>query len=442
MTGSLAASLAATCAGSRAKADKNYRARNVILFSADGLSPSAIGMADLAHRYRDGDSLLWTQWLQQSHNVAWVRTEPADWLITDSTASASGWSIGSKVNNNAVSILPDGSMPEPLLYRLSKAGYMTGIATTTSISDASPAAMVSNARSRGDAATILEHYVSRGLNFAIGGGLATWQRHAQHLEPRVTRLNDAGQLRDINPDKQAQFALLADGELECAIDSREGSTRFSALVDSVLDICDRSSSPFCVFIENEQTDTLGHYNDAAGIVQELFEIDAALARLERFVTERDDTLLIVLTDHGNGSPSFVHKSSNAHEHLDRLLGAKQSFVWIRSQFRNSPDQTPKRLASLIHEAQGVRLSDAEVALLARWMNGEQIDPFEKRNRRYSPIASMLGNHFGTAFTADDHTSELIPAIALGPGADLIHGARHHIDIHRVITRALGMSPTT
>ncbi|MFG0258003.1 MAG: alkaline phosphatase [Phycisphaerales bacterium JB043] len=442
VTGSLAAATLGVHQRADASEPKPSRARNVILFCADGISPSAIGMADLVSRHSTGESLVWTRLLQETPNVAWLRTEPADLLVTDSAAAASSWSIGSRVNNGAVSVLPDGSTPDPLLHRLSKDGFFTGVLTTTSIHDASAAAMLVNARSRYDSRAVIRQLAWSRVSLAMGGGLGAWREHAPRHSRRETLLTEWEDRDRIDPTGHSQFMLLSEGDVPNALDRRDSEPSFVQMVAQMVECAVESAMSHALFLENEHTDTLSHANDAAGLVREVFEVDNAIRYLVDHVASRDDTLLIITTDHGTSGPNFTLRSDEAPQHVERLLNARLSLITMMRRFNRLSERTGQALGEHIQSAQGVTISQRETEQLDAWLHDAPVDLFRLRNRLYCPIASVLGNYFGTAFVSHDHTSELIPAIAIGPGAEGIRGAQHHVDVHGVITRAIGKSPTT
>ncbi|KAB5608341.1 alkaline phosphatase [Bifidobacterium jacchi] len=155
----------------------NAKARNVILFIGDGMGDSEITVArNYLHGVNghfDGldkigqpgaaketgtgqyttfslgnnsnDSLMAKD---KKGNLAGSKTAGVITPVTDSSASGSGWSTGTKTYNNAVDVDVKGN-PQLNLIELAKAaGYATGNVTTSEIQDATPAVLESHSTER------------------------------------------------------------------------------------------------------------------------------------------------------------------------------------------------------------------------------------------------------------------------------------------------------
>jgi alkaline phosphatase len=68
-----------------------------------------------------------------------VRTHSASSMITDSAASGTAFAAGHKSYNGAISVTPEGLPVGSILEAAKLGGLKTGVVSTTSISDATPA---------------------------------------------------------------------------------------------------------------------------------------------------------------------------------------------------------------------------------------------------------------------------------------------------------------
>jgi alkaline phosphatase len=419
------------------------RAKNLIFLSADGLSVGAMSLADLYTRRKLGRPLHWFDLIASGEaSRAMLATEPADWMVTDSAASASAWSIGERVNNDAVNVTPDGREPTPLFVRAKQAGCATGVITTTGFVSASPAAMVANASRRGDIERIRRHFLERGIDLVIGGGGAAVTDEAL-AEHGVTPVRDAWSLAEACETVDGRlFALLEDGDLPFEIERPETYPSQAEQTRLALERMARigGEGGFALFIENEHTDTATHMNDAATMLRDTVAFDEALAVALAFARERGDTLVVVATDHANSNPGFARYAADADEQFERLCAARGSFRTAIGRLRAMADRRDGAvLAGLLRELQGVELTSEEVAILDDWLQGERVSAYEERSDYYCPLGSVVGNHFGVAFATYRHTLDYVEATAFGPGAEALIGARHQVDVHGVLTRALGLA---
>lgn len=412
---------------------------------ADGLSLGALTLGDLVARKLHNRPLAWLERIATGvPRTALLATGSADRIITDSAAAASAWSIGERVNNDSVSITPDDRRPPPLFVRLKRAGFLTGALTTTDVLDASPAAMLASAERRADFPAIARQYLDGAVDLVAGGGAALFDPNDLRRTPSLRLPRTLAELRESVGSLDRILALLADRDLPTEIDRGPGDPAFSDMVRVALDHmtarAERAGARFALFLENEDTDTAAHDNDAAALARAVVAFDQGLAVALDYCKTRPDTLLIVTTDHSNAGPAFARYSAAAPEQLDRLCAAKRSFRAILDRFRSaSGPKNAEALAAHLFEGQGVTLAEHEIEILGRWLEKRPVDPFDLRNRQYSPLGSLVGNHIGVAFNSSTHTADHVLATAEGPGSEGLPAVGHLVDLHAMIVSALGVA---
>ena len=156
------------------------RAKNVILFVGDGMSLQARQIARILSkgitegRYNDLLNM------EKMYNVAVVTTSGYDAIVTDSANSASAYATGHKSVVNAMGVYEnctkdpfDDPKVENIIELVKRTrGMATGIVSTSNITDATPAAMVSHTRRRAEqnfiAQTMLED--KHRPDVILGGG--------------------------------------------------------------------------------------------------------------------------------------------------------------------------------------------------------------------------------------------------------------------------------
>lgn len=421
-------------------ARRGAKAKNLIFMSADGLSFGALTLGDIVSRRLKGRGLHWLEWMGSgAARRALVATDAADRLVPDSASSASAWGIGERVNNDVLNVTPDGRRPTPLFVRLKQAGMTTGVVTTTAVVDASPAALLVNSETRSDLRGIAAMYLERDIDLVVGGGrqFFTSELVARYPDVRVTAsLTEMGAGAG-QPGRM--FALLSEGDLPAAIDRRGAEPAFVDLVRASLTHVQHSENGFALFLESEDTDNTAHDNDGAGLAHAVMAFDDGVGAALEFCRGRDDTLLIVTTDHANASPAFARYGKSEGEQFERLCAAQESFRSIFRRLRAmSGAKGGAELAALLREGQGAELDERDIDILDRWLKKEQVEPLDLRNKIYSPMGSVVGNHLGVAFNSHTHTADHVEATAMGPGAELLPPVGHLVDIHTMIVGAMGV----
>jgi alkaline phosphatase len=105
-----------------------------------------------------------------------VKTHSANNLITDSASSGTAFAAGYKTNNNAISVLPDGSPVGSILEAAKLAGLRTALVVTSTINHATPAVYASHTETRRSLDTIADqeigysHPLGSVVDILFGGG--------------------------------------------------------------------------------------------------------------------------------------------------------------------------------------------------------------------------------------------------------------------------------
>jgi alkaline phosphatase len=318
------------------------RARNVIFFLGDGMGINTLTAARIYAVGEAGELTIDT--LPES---AFVKTYSNDAQVTDSAASMSAYMTGVKQNNGVISMSGDTSAiapaadgssrclsgpmsgtPVPTLLELAKArGLATGIVTTTSVTDATPAATYAHACHRKLQNQIAAMMVpggagynsalGSGIDLVFGGGLQYFQPVAgggkrldgrdllAELQARGYRVaSDAAGFNALTPSNQPAIALFAQDDL--AYDAERDPGRQPSLAEmtrkAVAMLAQRSGNQgFFLMVEGGLIDHALHATRAKRALQETAAFDAALKAAIEEAQKRDPglkhTLIVATADH-------------------------------------------------------------------------------------------------------------------------------------------------
>ena len=113
-----------------------------------------------------------------------VDTRGADHILTGSAASATAYAIGKRTYFGAQGVGPD-SMPVPSVLGIAEErGMSTGVISTTTISDATPAAFIAHTTRR-TALGAGRQFAASGVDVIMGGGRELFTRVARDQEPPI-----------------------------------------------------------------------------------------------------------------------------------------------------------------------------------------------------------------------------------------------------------------
>jgi alkaline phosphatase len=418
---------AAPVRGAAGAGQPKARARNIIFLVADGFSAGALGLLEQYLRVTDRGPSQWRRITSgPGVRMALQSTYSANSVVTDSAAASTAWSVGAKCNNGALCVLPDNSRPEPLLLRAKRSGKRIGCVTTTTITHATPAGFYANVPVRGNQSMVGEQLVHRPVDLALGGG-ARYVDEALAGADGIRVVRTAAELGALTGDGPSRLqrgerviGLFNREHVNMHLDRTEQEPGLEAMSRFAVEMLGRDSDEgFVLQVEAGRVDHAAHRNDAAGLLGDMIEFDRTLGFLAEWTRSRDDTLLVVISDHGCGAPSLTMYGRDGIRGLRRLGDVRHSFEWILEQLGKpeTPEAGAATLARLVAEVFSVDLKPEELEFLRRALAGQPVELFTKRHELTSLLGVMLGNRSGVGFVTSDHTGEMTDTLALGAGSE-------------------------
>lgn len=277
--------------------------RRIVLFVADGAGLAYWNAARLF-----SDTLAVTGFpvvgLMSTGNV----TEP----LPESASAATALATGVLTFSGAIGVGPDSLPRRTTLEAAEAAGLATGLVTTTTLVDATPAAFAAHAPSRRRPYEIARQMVERDIEVLLGDGRRFFDGAVRpdsadlvaELRARGVVIEDPEDLgRAADPDVRRLFGFFD-------IDSlRHPATRRPTLAEmtvAALSVLDRDPDGFFLLVENEHTDHEGHENASLeAIATETIEVDRAARQALAYRERAPDTLILVVGDHETGGLAVV-----------------------------------------------------------------------------------------------------------------------------------------
>jgi alkaline phosphatase len=320
--------------------------------------------------------------------VGLVDTRASDSKVTDSAAGATAYATGVQTYNGAIGVAPDSSAVPTILEMATERGMATGLVATSRITHATPASFAAHVPSRGMEVEIARQMVQEhDITVIIGGG-SDWFDRTRRPDG-IDLLTQAGRGATVvqSPEEFAAldlahvdrlFALLAESHLPAAVQPAPPPITHQGIEEHAGD-ADTTWTPWREPSLADMTTT-------------------ALTVLDK---DPDGFFLMVEASQpdwrGHGNEPLPTVEAEMLD-FDRALGAALTYQ----------DRQPETLVVVVadHETGGLAL---------------QLDPEGRVVARY---------------TTDNHTGEMIPLFAAGPGAERFGGILTNHEIGRRLIAVL------
>lgn len=315
--------------------------RNLIFMVSDGMGPSSLSLTRGYRQFVEGLPFSDTLGIDKQL-IGQSRTRSSSSLVTDSAAGATAFSCGLKSYNGAISVLPDGMPCGSVMEAAKRAGYMTGLVVTTSITDATPACFASHVRTRAMEDSIAEQLIGNGplgrnVDLILGGGLCHFQPNstngscrqddkdivAMAEEKGWNYVDDRKDFDGLTFGSSVELPLLglfARYDIPFELDRRNQDDVYPSLnemadlaIKALSDATRDSDQGFFLMIEGSRIDHAGHINDPAAQVHEVLAYDKTMQTVLEFLDD-DHTpgLMVATSDHETGGLAVARQTSELY----------------------------------------------------------------------------------------------------------------------------------
>lgn len=446
--------------------------RHIIHLVVDGMGQGALTCSDHLSQFVRQRGLTWLKLMQDpaaANGLMNVRSLNS--LVTDSAASSSAWGSGSRVVNGAVNVLPDGRKLRPLYELFGAAGWKRGLVTTVEVTHATPAGFAVNVTHRGTAEDIAGQYFDRRIEVLLGGGRKFFEPAAR-LDKRDLRadfrtagyalFDDRAGLLATTATDRPWLGTFEKSHLPFTVDQRN-DPKLRAAVPTLAEMTAAAlrrlerEEHFILQVEGGRVDQAAHLNDAASTFQDLIAFDEAIDVCRDFQARHPDTLIVVTTDHGTGGPGLNGTGKDYDQSIplfQNLAKVRCSFASIIKQITGVVDfdgeaykqesgelrrqGNASQVAEIIRAATDYQVPAKRVAKLCQFYAKQGDALYDLMNSGTAQLGQLLGNYVGVGWTSLNHTSDYVPILALGPGAERFRGFIQNVDVFRHYTQLAGI----
>ena len=299
----------------------NMEIRNIIFLIPDGMDDNLVNMARWWIAYdRETHTADPNVWLHMDELASGrVRTwwgDPANNIIgpiTDSAPSGTAFATGHKTLNQFIGVTPDERPAATILQAARHLGKGTGIVLTSNVQHATGAAFTSHTSNRNLNAVIAEQQVYGRIDVVLGGGYHWLTTGRQDGENLIDSLTERGvtvvHTRDdmLAVTEGPLWGLFAPVAMAYDIDkpmNHPHQPTLAEMTDQAIRLLSQNENGFFLMVEGSKIDWAAHKNEPVAAITDTVAFDEAIRVALEFARGRNDTMLLIATDHGCGGPTL------------------------------------------------------------------------------------------------------------------------------------------
>lgn len=426
--------------------------KNVIFLIGDGMGIGQILVGRNASVGLDGRLVLETL-----PEVALINTHSlSDNLITDSAAAGTSLATGYKTENGMVSVLPDETPVKTLLEAAQERGMATGLISTNTIYDATPATFGAHVKSRSMYEEITAQFLERKIDVLLGGGKDRFLPSGVDVGKRKDGRNlieEAEGLGYIYVDNTTALKLAKGNMLlglfhksymnyvldkdDYGVEDVEPS--IAEMTAKAIEILSQNQNGFFLMSEGARIDHAAHAVDVAGVIAEVLAFDEAVKIALDFARKDGNTLIIVTADHE--TMGFDISEPLDYDVLSKMKVTPE-YMAIKLEKDDKGVFTAESIREVFAEVEhaGITdLSEDEIAVIQAVSDEYSYKVGWEIGSLISARANMgsMSTEVRALSPTGGHTANMVPLFAYGPGAEIFGGVLDNTDVARIISTLMG-----
>lgn len=443
--------------------------KNLIVLIPDGTSLATISTARWYQWYTNPDM---PKLAIDPYICGTVRTHSSNAPIGDSAPTTSCYMTGHPSRTGYVATYPPHDPKNDIYPMDPKRAYQpmttlleamrlvqnkaTGLVFTCEFPHATPADCSAHSYSRKRYEWIAPQMVHNDIDVVIGGGVSLLDEDGEaYLKANgynVYRNNLEG-MRGDNSNKM--WALFGDRDMAYDIDRDPAQQpSIEEMTKKALDKLSKNENGFFLMVEGSKVDWAAHGNDPVGMLTDYLAFDRACRVALDFARRDGNTLVVMVSDHGNSGFSLGRRDCKGYDKLtkDQLFGTVTQIKLSADGFAKKLNEEPSSaVQDIFRQYAGFELTDEELQTLYH-CKGYKNSPIPENERNekealaslYSGslngfVAKLITSKTCFGFTTNGHTGEDVLLVAYHPAGTLPMGMYTNIELNHYMTAAVGLT---
>lgn len=422
--------------------------QNVILMIGDGMGAGQIEIARQMEYGKDG-----RLFLESLPYVSLVHTSSADNVVTDSAAGGTALAIGKKTNNGMIGVTPDGKEATSILDTFKKHGKKTGVISTNTVTDATPASFTASVNNRWNGQNeIARQQLENQVDVLLGGGADVFKPKHQNgrdlikeaINKGYTFVSTKEELLKAKGNKL--LGLFHPSYMSFKLDrkwinSQEPSLK--EMTEKAIEFLSKGNNGFFLMCEGARIDHASHAADLTSVWKEVIEFDHAVKYAVEWAKNNKNTLVIVAADH-----ETMGLSATELLNIEDLKEVQATPEYMVNQFikkPNSLEYEPKSIRNVVKQYTKIDLTENEIRQFNDRVKNTKGLVYAQHAAAWQ-LGSMIAKHFNAGIvdrnvrsisSTGGHTANPILLFTYGNGANVFHGVLENTEVPQKIAEIMG-----
>ncbi|NJO89525.1 MAG: alkaline phosphatase, partial [Chloroflexia bacterium] len=377
-------------------------------------------------------------------------TASADSLVTDSAAASSSWGGGKRVPNGKLNINSDGSYNKPILQKFKETGKSVGCVTTVPITHATPAGFCVNMKHRNMQDKIASNYLELKFNVMMGGGLEYFDGTKREDKKDIFGdfvsagfqvVKSKAEMENSVKGKPVIGVFYEDGlpydlDLNNNTELKNKIPTLAEMTKKAISLMSDNSEGFVLQVEGGKVDWAAHANDASALIYDQIAFDNAVSEAIKFAEGRNDTLVIITTDHGNSNPGLI-KSDKVDQMFDILQKAIHTNDWILNKINRN--YKPAQIIELLNMAQGITITQDEANDLLKYYSETDAEGlYNPYKLPFRKLAEIQQKYTSVYWSGMNHSADFVELAMFGAGSEALPPFIKNYELHNFMLAACGV----
>ena len=434
--------------------------KNVILMIPDGCSTALLSMTRQYAQYHDAN---YTSLPIDAYFCGMVMTHSSDAPIGDSAPTTSCYVTGQPSQTSFVSTYPvktdhdlypiDATRAyQPMATVLEAARILKhkaiGLVFTCEFPHATPADCSAHYHSRSKYGAIAPQMVHNHIDVVIGGGtqyLSDQLAEDLKTEGYQVFLNDKKGMQATKTGKM--WALFNNSCMEYEIERKPAEEpSLAEMTKKAIDLLSQKKEGFFLMVEGSKVDWAAHDNDVKTAILDFLAFNDAVQVAMDFARSNNNTVVLVLPDHGCGGFNIGSRQSNSGydklslEQIMKPLDDYTCSTWAMAEMIKAEDLN--KIPELMEKYYNITLTEEELDKIYHAKDFKN-SPITKEERKEASLTKTIARivydrtYFGT--TTYGHTGEDVFMACYHPQNDQPKGVISNIEANDYLCRQLGLT---